>query len=136
MNAMFHKETEYALRGLVYIQKQNQQGRRPGLPEIAHEIDAPPFYTAKIMQRMVRQGFIASQKGKGGGFSFDKAKPDLPLKDLILAIEGPGTLTGCAFGMKHCDADNPCPLHYKYAPIRNALNDLATSQTIQTLART
>ena len=45
---MFNKETEYALRGLVYIDLQNMGGRRPGTLEIAREIEAPPFYIAKI----------------------------------------------------------------------------------------
>ncbi len=47
---MFNKETEYALRGLVYIQLQNSEGKRPGIAEIAVQIDAPHFYTAKILQ--------------------------------------------------------------------------------------
>jgi len=131
---MFHKETEYALRALVYIQQQNELGHRPGLSEIAREIDAPGFYTGKILQRLVRQGFLTSRKGKGGGFGFGRDKPPLPLRDLILATEGNKILTGCAFGLKECDQDHPCPLHYRYAPIRNALNDLVATATIQSLA--
>ena len=72
---MFNKETEYALRGLVYIQTQNMLGKKPGIVEIAKEIDSPQFYMAKILQRLVRLGFIASTKGKGGGFYFDVEKP-------------------------------------------------------------
>ena len=132
---MFNKETEYAIRGLVYIQIQNLHGRTPGVPEIAKEIDAPPFFTAKILQRMVRQGFVKSQKGKGGGFYFIKENPDLPIKELIIATEGDNQLSGCGFGLKHCDASNPCPLHEKYAPIREAINNLVSTETIQSLAK-
>ena len=82
---MFNKETEYALRGLVYIQLQNLSDKKPGVAEIAKEIEAPHFYTAKILQRLVRNGFVESLKGKGGGFYFDKDKPDLPIKDLIIS---------------------------------------------------
>lgn len=132
---MFNKETEYALRGLVYIQLQNMSEKKPGVAEIAKEIEAPPFYTAKILQRMVRNGFIESLKGKGGGFYFDKNKPDLPIKDLIIATEGSRTFSGCGFGLKHCDSNNPCPLHEQYAPIREAINKLVTTETIQSLAK-
>jgi Rrf2 family protein len=131
---MFNKETEYALRGLVYIQIQNMNGRKPGLAEIAREIDAPPFFTAKILQRMARQGFVNSLKGKGGGFYFDPEKPELPIKDLIVATEGGNLLSGCGFGLRHCDISNPCPLHEKYSPIRDAINDLVSTETIQSLA--
>jgi Rrf2 family protein len=132
---MFNKETEYAIRGLVYIQLQNSEGKRPGIAEIAEKIDAPHFYTAKILQRLVRQGFIESQKGKGGGFYFDSKKSDLSLKQLIIATQGENLFSGCGFGLKQCDDHNPCPLHDKYALIRDALNKLVTEENVQSLAR-
>lgn len=132
---MFNKETEYALRGLVYIQMQNNLGHRPGIAEIAKEIEAPQFYTAKILQRMVRNGFVQSLKGKGGGFYFDKNKPDLPVKELILSTEGNKTFTGCGFGLKFCDENNPCPMHEQYAIVRDAMNNMVSTETIQTLAK-
>lgn len=132
---MFNKETEYALRSLVYIQVENDKGRRPGLSEIAGEIDAPPFYTAKILQRMVRQGFVQSRKGRGGGFFFDSRQTPLRIGDVIKAVEGDNLMTSCAFGLKHCDENNPCPLHTRYAPIRETINALVREETIQSLAR-
>lgn len=135
LSAVFKKETEYALRGLVYIQIQNLEGRRPGIIEIAKEIDAPQFFTAKILQRLVKQGFIESQKGKGGGFYFDSNMPELSLKKLIIATEGDTLFCGCGFGLKQCDENNPCPLHEKYALVRNALNQLVTEENVQNLAQ-
>ena len=132
---MFNKETEYALRGLVYIQTQNLKGNRPGMDEIAREIEAPRFFTAKILQRLVRLGFIMSLKGKGGGFYFDKDKPELTIKELITAIEGHKIIAGCGFGLKNCSLENPCPLHDQYAPIRDAIDRMMTAGTIQSLVR-
>lgn len=131
---MFNKETEYALRGLVYIKLQNIRKRRPGTIEIAKEIEAPPFFTAKILQRLVRAGFVESLKGKGGGFYFDPGKPDLHLEILISAIEGDRSFSGCGFGLKHCSDENPCPLHEKYAPIRNNIKKLVSEESVQSLA--
>ena len=132
---MFNKETEYALRSLVYIWLQNMEDRRPGIAEIAREIAAPQFYTAKILQRLVRQGFINSIKGKGGGFFFDVNKPELTIKDLVTHTEGTNIITGCGFGLKNCSEDNPCPLHEKYSPIREAIEMLVSNETIQSLAK-
>jgi len=47
---MFNKETEYALRGLIYIKLQNIRNHRPGTAEVSREIEAPPFFTAKILE--------------------------------------------------------------------------------------
>ncbi|WP_346863118.1 Rrf2 family transcriptional regulator [uncultured Draconibacterium sp.] len=131
---MFKKETEYALRGLVYIRIQNLNGRSPGISEISTEIETPQHYMAKILQRLVRMGFIQSIKGKNGGYSFNSQKPDLTLKEVIVSIEGDELFEGCGFGLKHCDEENPCPLHFSYAPIRDALNKLVNEETIQSLA--
>lgn len=131
---MFKKETEYALRGLVYIKIQNQNGRSPGISEISTEIETPLHYMAKILQRLVRMGFIQSIKGKNGGYSFNAEKPDLRLKEVIVSIEGDELFEGCGFGLKHCDEENPCPLHFSYAPIRAAINKLVNEETIQSLA--
>ena len=131
---MFNKETEYALRGLVYIKLQNLKKRRPGTIEIAKEIEAPRYFTAKILQRLVRFGFLESLKGKGGGFFFDENKPDLPLIKLISATGADKSFSGCAFGLRHCDDNNPCPLHEKYAPIRESVNKLISEESIRSLA--
>jgi Rrf2 family protein len=131
---MFSKETEYALRGLIYIKLQNNRNRRPGTAEVAEEIGAPQFFTAKILQRMVKTGFLESLKGKGGGFYFDPQKPDLPLKKLIISTEGDRLFSGCGIGLRNCDENNPCPLHEKYAPIRNAINEMVSEETVQNLA--
>jgi Rrf2 family protein len=131
---MFNKETEYALRGLVYIMLQNMKKRRPGTAEIAREIDAPPFYTAKILQRLVKSGFLESLKGKGGGFYFDPSKPELQLIKLISAIEGNKSFSGCGFGLKQCDPENPCPFHEQYTSVRESINKLVSEETVQSLA--
>ncbi|VAW21521.1 hypothetical protein MNBD_BACTEROID01-632 [hydrothermal vent metagenome] len=131
---MFKKETEHALRGLIYIQCQNMKGRRPGIVEIASKIETPRSFTAKILQRLVKYGFVESLKGKNGGFYFAPEKPELTLKSVILAIEGDRAFSGCGLGLKHCDGDTPCPLHESYSPIREATGKLVSEETIQGLA--
>jgi len=84
---------------------------------------------------MVRIGFLNSIKGKGGGFYFDPDQPELTLKELINATEGNKIITGCGFGLKHCNDDNPCQLHDKYKSIREALEELVATETIQSLAK-
>ena len=132
---MFNKETEYALRGLVYIKVQNLRQRRPGTTEVAREIDAPPFYTAKILQRLVRTGFLKSFKGKGGGFYFEQGKPELPIARLIEATEGDRSFSGCGFGLKECNPENPCPLHDRYISVRESVNRLVSEETVESLAQ-
>ena len=83
---------------------------------------------------MVRQGFLESMKGKGGGFYFDDAKKPVSLIDLVLAIEGDRTFEGCLFGLKQCNDKNPCPMHFQFAAIRDGMKKLLIEETIQSLA--
>jgi Rrf2 family protein len=134
ITTMFNKETEYALRALVYIRVQNMKGRMPGIAEIAKESGTPHFYIAKILQRLVKSGLLRSIKGKGGGFYFDENGHDTSLLELVIATEGQTSVATCGFGLKTCDSENPCPMHERYAPIRDALNNLLSGETITSLA--
>jgi Rrf2 family protein len=132
---MFNKETAYAIRALVYIQQENNRHQRPGIDQLATSIEVPRSYIAKILQRMVRLGFIKSVKGKGGGFYFEADGPELPLKEVILSIQGNQLLTGCCLGLTVCSEKKPCPLHAYYVSIRETINQLVQSETIQSLAK-
>ncbi len=132
---MFKKETEYALRSLIYIQVQNFDNNTPGIVEISKEIDTPQPFTAKILQRMVRNGFIESMKGKNGGFYFKPESPELTLKEIIYSIEGENIYTGCGLGLSTCDENCYCPIHESFSVIRDATEKLIREETIQKLAR-
>lgn len=131
---MLSKATEYAIRALVFIQIQNWKKRRPGVPEIAAEIEAPVAFTAKILHTLTRQRLLLSMKGRGGGFFFENNLSDLTLHKVILVMEGDGLFTRCGIGLKNCSDQNPCPVHVDFTPIREGLLELARSETISILA--
>ena len=131
---MFKKETEYALRALVYIWQQNKVDRRPGIRETAEKILAPPAFTGKILQRLVKSGLIYSQRGKGGGFYFDLNQDDILLKDVVILIEGQKVFTSCGFGLGQCNDDDPCPIHDQFVHVRTSLEKIFSGNTIKDLA--
>lgn len=132
---MLGKTTEYAIRALVYICIQNQEGKRPGFKEISKKIDSPEQFTAKILQNLARAELISSMKGRGGGFFFDQPSVPLTLYEVISVLEGEKFFSKCGFGLKRCDADNPCPLHNDYSPVREGFFRLVKKETIQSLAK-
>ncbi len=134
-NNMFNKETEYALRSMVYIQAQNLKGRRPGVDEIARSTEAPRQFTAKILHRLVRSGFLLSSKGKGGGFIIDQEKPSVSIYEIVTAVEGQKIFSGCVFGLRNCSNESPCPLHNRYKSIRESLGELLSTETVLSLAQ-
>lgn len=132
---MLKKTTQYALWGLVYTQMQNFKGCKPGAFEIAREIEAPRYSVAKTFQNLVRHGFILSAKGKKGGFYFDQNHPELTIKEIIIATGENKILTECILGKKDCNIDNPCPVHDQWPTIRQSIDTMYSTITIQSLAK-
>ncbi len=132
---MLARNTEYAIRGLVYIQLQNWREKRPGVIEIAKAIESPKAYMAKILQVLTRHNIIDSRKGRGGGFFFGGDQADLTLYEIIHVMEGDARLKKCGFGYKQCSDDNPCPLHDSYAALRDKFFNMARTQTIQNISQ-
>ncbi len=132
---MIGKTSEYAIRAMVYVYIQNQNGERPGFKEISKKIDSPEQFTAKVLQIVTRAGLVSSMRGRGGGFFFESSEVPLTLYEIIRVTEGDQFFSRCGFGLKKCDAENPCPLHDDYSPVRESFFKMVTKQTIQSLAK-
>lgn len=131
---MLTKSTEYALRALVFVQLKNWNNQRPGVGEIAREIEAPEAYTAKILQTLTKNKLLESMKGRGGGFFFKDNLSNLSLYEVIHVMEGDGCFYKCGFGLKLCNNDNPCPLHDKYIVVRDGFLEIVKNETIKSLS--
>jgi Rrf2 family protein len=132
---MIAKSTEYAIRAVVYIQLKNLEQKRPGVSEIAREINAPEAYSAKILQTLTKHKLLDSMKGRGGGFFFNENQSNLTLYDVIHVMEGDACFHKCGFGLKECNNDNPCPLHDKYKVIRDEYYNIVRTATIISLSK-
>ncbi|MGV8137899.1 MAG: RrF2 family transcriptional regulator [Mangrovibacterium sp.] len=131
---MLSKSTEYAIRALVFIQLENWKQRRPGVIEIAREIETPPAFTAKILQILTRHRLVQSMKGRGGGFFFTGDIQQVTLFEVIHVIEGDGLFHRCGIGLKNCSNENPCPIHHDYMKVREEMNRIVRNETIYSLA--
>jgi len=131
---MLSKSTEYAIRALVFIQLRNWEQKRPGVVEIAKEIEAPEAYSAKILQTLTKNKLVDSVKGRGGGFFFDENQSNLTLYDVIHVVEGDASFHKCGIGLKQCTDENPCPLHEKYKDLRDGFFEIVKTETIKSLS--
>ena len=131
---MLSKSTEYATRALIFVQLQNWMGKRPGVLEIANEIESPTAFTAKILHILTTHKLLNSLKGRGGGFFFTDNQAELTVYEIILVMEGDALFTECGMGLSNCSDENPCPLHDQYEKIRAQLLMLVKTETISSLA--
>ncbi len=132
---MFSKACEYAIRATIYVATQSLNGQRASLKAIAREVGSPSAFTAKILQQLVKHNIMYSVMGPTGGFQMSKASIDeVKLSEVVKAIDGDTIYSGCGLGLEACDATRPCPVHYKFAKIRDNLRQMLEHTSIYELA--
>lgn len=132
---MFSKACEYGIKACVFIAMQSANDRRVSLKEIAHDINSPVAFTAKILHQLAKSDILESLKGPTGGFIIPEGKMDsIKLADIVKAIDGDNIYMGCALGFEQCDATQPCPLHDKFVDIRDDLRDMLQGTSLYELA--
>ena len=131
---MISKSCKYAIRAAVFIASQAGKNRKPGVKEIAEEIEAPPAFTAKILQILNKHKIVNSLKGPYGGFYCETYQLDLPVIEIVNAIDGSAVFKECVMGLHLCSDAHPCPMHYQYAEIRNNLLHSFQQTTLGALA--
>jgi Rrf2 family protein len=70
---------------------------------IAAILEVSESHLAKIMQKLVRGGFIGSQRGVKGGHRLIKSAADISLDSIIESIEGRKAALPCLFHDSRCE---------------------------------
>lgn len=113
------KSFGYALRGILYIAKMQDEQRKVQIEEIASNLSVPKHFLGKIMQQSVKAGLLRSTKGPYGGFSLAATTLITPLIKLVEVTDGMEQFSVCVLKLKSCDGTNPCPLHHEMEEVKN-----------------
>src|SRR5690554_80418 len=86
---MFSKACQYGIKASVYIAQESSKGNRTNLKDIAHNIDTPVAFTAKILHQLAKSNILSSLKGPTGGFVIEEGRAKtIFLSDIVSAIDG------------------------------------------------
>lgn len=88
-----------AIHAMVLIAR---SGQSVNVTHIAQRMGASRNHLAKVMQRLVKDGFVKSTRGPAGGFVLNKNPEDITLLSIYESIEGPIELSGCPLAHKVC----------------------------------
>ncbi len=72
---------------------------------IAEKTGASKNHIAKVMQTLVKSGFVSSVRGPAGGFSLSMEPSEITLLDIYEAIEGKIIIKTCPFDKAICPFD-------------------------------
>jgi Rrf2 family protein len=129
------KSFGYALRGVLYVAKLQDENRKIQIDEIANNLSVPKHFLGKIMQHVVKEGLLRSTKGPYGGFSLSNETMNTQLIKLVEITDGMDQFKMCVLKLKYCDGTNPCPLHHDMEQLRGKFLTVFTDTTIGDLVR-
>ena len=103
------RPSEYGIRALTYLAVHGT--REPCLArDMARALDIPAPFLAKVLQPLVAQGLLTSQRGRNGGFRLAREPRAITLAHIVDALEKRGPRP-CFLGQAECSDERACPLH-------------------------
>jgi len=90
-----------AMHAMVLVAKKE----KINVLQIADLTESSKHHVAKVMQRLVKEKFITSQRGPNGGFSLRMNAKDITLLNVYEAIEGKIEIEACPLNKQVCPFD-------------------------------
>ncbi len=128
MTHLYSRGIEYALRCLQLM------AQNPAIPrtvvELCDEAQLPEHFTRKMLQPLVRAGYLKSNRGPGGGFLFAVPPEQITLKNVVEGIEGKSRKKYCLLG-----GSAPPPLQDRWSEIWELSEKLLETTTVADLIK-
>ena len=99
----------------------------------ARKLGVSPSYFAKVLQALVRTGFLVSSRGAAGGFELVREAKGIRCLEVVEAIDGELPERECLFPKSVC-AKGGCPIKTACARAGKALRSALESTTIADMA--
>jgi len=128
------KKVDYALIALKHLARHGGAGESTSAREIAEEYGIPLELMAKVLQRLVRSGLLASTQGTRGGYTLQRPPASISVADVVQAIDGPFTVTACAPDDHACEQFEKCSIRDPLWRLRERLVQAMGTVSVAELA--
>ncbi|MBS1683095.1 MAG: Rrf2 family transcriptional regulator [Bacteroidetes bacterium] len=108
-----------SIKAVVHLASQVESGKKSSIKEIAELINENEHTVGKLLQKLVKDGIINSNKGPTGGFYISAKQKNQPIINIIRSIDGQDVFKKCGLGFSKCSEKHPCPFHDDYKLIRD-----------------
>jgi Rrf2 family protein len=127
------KKADYALMAMKHL-AQHTSSSSTSAREIAEQYDIPIELMAKVLQRLVRIGLLASTQGTRGGYTLGRPPEAISVADVIEAIDGPFSVTACSTENNDCEQFSKCSIRDPLWRIRERIAAALGTVTIAEIA--
>lgn len=129
------KRGEYALRALLDLGIAREVGRPlVQASELAAQEQIPIKFLEQILLELREAGYVASVRGKFGGYRLARAPASIHIGDIVRLIDGPLAPIGCvsqsAYSRCSCPDEDHCGLRLIMLDVRNAISGILDRYTL------
>lgn len=122
---MLSQKTRYAIRALQHLADHFGQGPVP-LTDIAEGQNIPSKFLTVILSELSREGLVATQRGRDGGYWLALPPVDVSYGDIVRLTRGSLALVPCASRFAHeacknCLPESECRLHLVMLRVRDEM---------------
>ncbi|MBC8036378.1 MAG: Rrf2 family transcriptional regulator [Rhizobiales bacterium] len=101
----------YAVMAMIDI-GEHSAGQPVSLAEIAERQDISQEYLEQLFGKLRKAGLVESARGPGGGYRLAREASEIPMADIILAVDEPLRVTRCeGDAVEGCVKGEKCSAH-------------------------
>ncbi|MCF8303911.1 MAG: Rrf2 family transcriptional regulator [Bacteroidales bacterium] len=119
------------IHSMVLIARTNQ---KMNVTRIAEETSSSRHHVAKVLQRLVKEGFLRSNRGPSGGFTMKMEPGEITLLEIYEAIEGRIEIPDCTMSSPVCPFEK-CIMNNVVAKLGEEFRDYLNGQTVADLLK-
>ena len=124
--------TDYGIVLMAYLAERD--GETPhNAREVAESTQLPLPVVSKILKSLAREGLLVSHRGAKGGYSLARGSHEIPVTEMIGALEGPFGLTECATHPGACPQESDCQMREPWQRINRVVYDALAHITLADL---
>ena len=116
------QHTDYALRVLIYLGA--NEHRIATIQEIAERFNVSRSHMMKVVNQLIRYGYVTGLRGKGGGLRLARSSTEINIGDVVRKMEHDMNLVECFSSESQCILTDSCRLQ---GALGNALNAFLAS---------
>ena len=98
---------------------------------ISEREGVPEAYLEQLMGQLKRAGLVSSTRGAQGGYALARPACEISVGEVLRTLEGGLDLVDCLTEEDACGKACACPSRIVYQKLRDGLNQLADSITLQ-----
>ena len=131
---MISQKAKYALRALVSLARA-QRGETMMIGDIAREQAIPKKFLEQILLELKRAGFVASRRGRTGGYELLKAPEEIRFGEVLRLIDGPIAPLPCLSKIAYrkcedCREESSCEIRHVFERVTLATRAVLDSTTL------